>query len=86
MQGDKAALTRSILDAALVELADVGQADFAVERVVKNAYCSVGSVYERWRDRGELLAEVAPPRRETLPRVPGSRPAPSTVATRASLA
>ncbi|MFM7212125.1 MAG: TetR/AcrR family transcriptional regulator, partial [Actinomycetota bacterium] len=59
MQGDKAALTRSILDAALVELADVGQADFAVERVAKNAYCSVGSVYERWRDRGELLADLA---------------------------
>ena len=41
------------------ELASVGQADFAMDRVAKGAYCSVGSIYERWNDRAQLLADLA---------------------------
>lgn len=52
-------LTRAILESAARELADVGQAEFALERVAKGAYCSIGSVYERWNDRASLLTDVA---------------------------
>jgi len=53
------ALTRAILESAARELANVGQAEFSLERVAKGAYCSIGSVYERWDDRVSLLTDVA---------------------------
>lgn len=57
--GSPDALTRAILESAARELADVGQAEFALERVAKGAYCSIGSVYERWDDRSGLLTDLA---------------------------
>lgn len=53
------AISRAIIESALAEVQSVGQADFAVERVAKGAFCSVGAVYERWSDRRALLAELA---------------------------
>ena len=53
------AISRAIIASAMQELASAGQADFAMDRVAKGAYCSVGSVYERWNDRGQLLADLA---------------------------
>lgn len=57
--GDTDVLARAIRASAMQELANVGQADFAMDRVAKGAYCSVGSVYERWNDRAQLLADLA---------------------------
>ena len=49
----------ALVDSAVAELLAVGQADFAMERVAKRAFFSVGSVYERWADRASLLADIA---------------------------
>ena len=50
--------TGALVDAALAELLAAGQADFAMERVARGAFFSVGSVYERWPDRELLLADI----------------------------
>lgn len=55
---DRDATTRALVEAALAELRAFGQADFAMERVARGAYYSVGSVYERWPDRSALLADI----------------------------
>ena len=55
---DRDATTRALVDAALAELRAFGQADFAMERVARGAFYSVGSVYERWPDRNALLADI----------------------------
>jgi len=52
------ATTRALVESAVAELRAVGQADFAMERVARGAYFSVGSVYERWPDRAALLADI----------------------------
>lgn len=59
--GDSAqrdATTRALVESAITELRTVGQADFAMERVARGAFFSVGSVYERWPDRAALLADI----------------------------
>ncbi|MBM3686378.1 MAG: TetR/AcrR family transcriptional regulator [Actinobacteria bacterium] len=55
---DRDATTRALVDSALEELRAFGQADFAMERVARGAFYSVGSVYERWPDRNALLADL----------------------------
>ena len=52
------ATTRALVESAVAELRTVGQADFAMERVARGAFFSVGSVYERWPDRAALLADI----------------------------
>ncbi|MGI9197386.1 MAG: TetR family transcriptional regulator [Candidatus Nanopelagicales bacterium] len=61
MQGGERrdATTAALMGAALDELLEQGQGDFAMESVARRAFFSVGAVYERWPDKESLLADVA---------------------------
>lgn len=58
MQGEHDDTTRSLLVGAREELAFVGQADFTMDGVSRRSFFSAGALYERWPDRGDLLADV----------------------------
>ena len=51
----RARTTQAVLDAAMTELVTSGQAEFAMERVAKRAYFSIGTLYQRWPDKASLL-------------------------------
>ncbi len=59
MQGEHDPTTRDLIRAALAEFATVGQAEFTMDGVAKRAFYSPGTLYSRWSDRSELLAEIA---------------------------
>jgi AcrR family transcriptional regulator len=48
-------LQAAIFDAALAELAEVGYARLAIERIAARARTSKASVYKRWPSRAELV-------------------------------
>jgi AcrR family transcriptional regulator len=48
-------LRTAIFDAALAELAEVGYARLAIERIAARAHTSKASVYKRWPSRAELV-------------------------------
>lgn len=56
---DRDATSETIRDAAVVELLDVGQAEFTMEGVAKGAFYAIGTLYSRWPDREALLADIA---------------------------
>lgn len=58
MQGGDDPTTRSLLRGAREELADVGQGAFTMDGVSKRSFFSPGAVYERWSERGDLIADV----------------------------
>lgn len=58
VHGEHDETAREILRGALGELAAVGQADFTMDGVVRRSFYSPGAVYERWSDRGDLIADV----------------------------
>lgn len=47
------------MEAALAELFAVGQAEFTMEGVARRGFYAIGTVYERWPDKGALLQELA---------------------------
>jgi len=49
------ALFGAIFDATLAELAEVGYARLAIERVATRAHTSKASLYKRWPNRAELV-------------------------------
>lgn len=55
---DRDATTRSLLDAARDELLAAGQGGFAMDGAARRAFYSIGAVYSRWADRGNLFADV----------------------------
>src|SRR5262249_38301928 len=48
-------LEAAILDATLAELAEVGYARLAMERIAARAHTSKASLYKRWPNRVELV-------------------------------
>jgi AcrR family transcriptional regulator len=65
-------LEAAILDATMAELAEVGYARLAIERIAARAHTSKASVYKRWPNRAELV--VAALRHQRGP----AEPAPDT--------
>lgn len=53
------ATTSALVDGALEELLEVGQAAFTMEGVARRSYFSVGAVYDRWPDKPAVLAYLA---------------------------
>jgi AcrR family transcriptional regulator len=59
-----------MLDAAVVELAEVGLARFSMEGVAKRAGTGKASLYRRWPGKAELMADVFGRFADDTPSVP----------------
>lgn len=59
MAGAQGTTREQLIQAALTELFEVGQAEFTMEGVAQRAYFSIGAVYSYWPDRATLIGELA---------------------------